>query len=109
MGATTLICADRTGGMLTMGEDIVMQGTTDGSADMGLLWVLRNDHARGAPWPTADCTVTEGPDGRWTVTVSRGGSTLVTGTFDSRSAALARADRLQRRLLRTGWTNRPSA
>ena len=87
----------------------MMLRTTDGPTDSTLLWVLRDDHARKAPWHTTDCTVVEGPDGRWTVTVSRGASTLVAKKCESRSAALARADQLQRAMLRAGWTNRPSA
>ena len=54
--------------------------------------------------PRADLLDAEG-----NLTVSRGDSTLVSQTCESRSDAIVRAEQLQRILLEFGWTNRPSA
>ena len=77
--------------------------------DSTLLWALRDDRPQRIPWVMTDCNVIEELDGRWTVTVSRGAATLVSQTCESRAAALARAEELQRVLMRSGWTDRPSA
>ena len=77
--------------------------------DSTLLWVLRDGRMpHGLPM-TTDCNVGQDGRGRWTLTVSRGDSTLVSQTCDSRADALVRAHELQQILLQFGWTNRPSA
>ena len=78
-------------------------------SDSTLLWVLRDDPSRHQTSFTTDCNVAPDPDGRWTLTVSRGAATLVSQTCESRAAAVVRAEELHQILLRFGWTDRPSA
>ena len=77
-------------------------------SDSTLVWVLRDSATRRASMCTTDCNVAEEAADRWTLTVSRGGDTLVSQTCDSRASAILRAVELQDTLLRFGWTNRPS-
>ena len=80
-----------------------------GSLNSGLMWVLRDGRTPHMLPFTTDCNVGQDERGRWTLTVSRGDSTLVSQTCDSQTDALVRAEELQQILLRFGWTNRPSA
>lgn len=77
--------------------------------DATLRWVLRDGRSPHVLLFTTDCNVVQDARGRWTLTVSRGDSTLVSQTCDSQSDALVRAEELQQILLQFGWTNRPSA
>lgn len=79
------------------------------SVDSTLLWVLRDGRTPHVLPFTTDCNVGQDMRGRWTLTVSRGDSTLVSQTCDSKADALVRAEELQQILLKFGWTNRPSA
>ena len=74
-----------------------------------LLWVLRDGRTPHALPVTTDCNVGQDASGRWTLSVSRGDSTLVSQTCDSRADALVRAAELRQILLQFGWTNKPSA
>jgi hypothetical protein len=72
-----------------------------------LMWVLRSGSPEFATSSTADCDVVPGADEEWIVTVSQGGSVLVSEQCTSCAAATQRAEELREMFLQQQWTDLP--